>query len=137
MAYKKQFSGEQHQFIEVPRGEFWVKAVQGSQGRTLGDFIQNRSAQLPERLTLPVADDSMAGVGIQAGDFVVIERGRYTEGDILAVQLGDTVVIRRYFRAALRIRLESAPPGRETIIIEADAPGVVILGRVVQVVKEI
>ncbi len=136
MAKKKQPSAERHQFIEVPRGEFLVETVRQSRGHSLGDFVQNRSTRLADRLTLPVEDNSMAGAGIQAGDFVVVENGRYSEGDILAVQLGDKVVVRRYFRAARRIRLESAPPGRETIIIEADTPGVTILGRVVQVVKE-
>ncbi len=136
MGKKDQISNAEHQFIQVPRGEFLIETLQQYQGRSLGDFVQNRVTHLPQRLTLLVTDDSMAGAGICHGDYVVVENGRYEEGDILAVQLGDKIAVRRYFRAARRIRLESVPPGRETIIVEVDTPGVTILGRVVQVVKE-
>ncbi len=133
---KQQTREEGHQFIQVPRGEFLVETVRQSNGRSVGDFVRNLATEIADRLTLPVEDNSMAGAGIHSGDFVVVERGKFSEGDILAVQLGEKVVVRRYFRAARRIRLESAPPGRETIIIEANTPGVTILGRVVQIVKE-
>ncbi len=134
---KRTSATEDNQFITLPRGEFLVEAVRQTHHRLLGDFVQNQSASIPDRLTIAVEDNSMAGAGIQSGDFVVVERGKYAEGDILAVQLGDKTVVRRYFRAARRIRLESAPPGRETIIVESNTPGVTILGRVVQVVKEV
>ncbi len=125
------------QFVQLPKGEFLLEAVRQDPRRSLGEFVQNRPLHLPERLTLQVDDNSMAGADIHAGDFVVVEAGKFVEGDILAVQLGEKIVIRRYFKTARRIRLESVPPGRETIIIEANTPGVRILGRVVQVVKEI
>ena len=123
-------------FVRLPRGELLCHRVQQHSGGSLGDFVRNEALMLSERLSLPVTEAAMTGAGIHPGDYVVVEKGKFAEGDILAVRLGEAVLIRRYFRAANRIRLECEPPTQPTIIVEADTPGFVILGRVIQTIRE-
>ncbi|NOX35916.1 MAG: hypothetical protein GXO78_00090 [Calditrichaeota bacterium] len=124
-------------FVKLPRGEFLLQQVRGLSTRSLGDFVRNETLEMTERLPLQVTDDAMVGAGIRAGDYVIVEKGKFAEGDILAVRLGDAVLIRRYYRAANRIRLECDPATRQTLIVEADTPGFAILGRVVQIIREV
>jgi len=126
------------EFFRLPRAEFLIEEVRRNASLSLGDLSQNERLKDDSRTTLLVERVDMQGAGIQPGDYVVIKHQReYQEGDILAVRLGGETLIRRYFRAANRIRLECDPPSRQTIIVETDTPGFAILGRVVQVIREV
>ncbi len=126
------------EFFRLPRAEFLVEEVRRNKSLNLGDLSQNERLKDDSRTTLLVETQDMQGAGIQPGDYVVIkQQAEYQEGDILAVHLGEETLIRRYFRAANRIRLECDPPSGQTIIVETDTPGFSILGRVVQIIREV
>ncbi len=126
------------EFFRLPRAEYLIEDLQSGATKNLGDWVQNQREESADRFTLAMEDDLMKGAGIQCGDYVVIHKERdFNEGDILAVQLGDKTIVRRYFRAAERIRLECDPASRQTIIVEKSTPGFQILGRVVQIIREI
>lgn len=130
-------SGED--FFRLPRAEFLVENIRRDASLNLGDLTRNSSITDSRHFPLQIENNDLQGAGIRAGDYLLIETGNpvYTEGDILAVQLGEHILFRRYFRAANRIRLECDPPSGQTIIVEADTPGFTILGRVVQIIREV
>lgn len=101
-------------------------------------MVVNDVWETSDRFSMKVEDNRMADAGIHKGDYVIIKKvGRYREGDIVVVKLGNKLIIRQYFIAARRIRLECRNPDRQTMILDSDTPGFSILGSVVQVIKEI
>ena len=129
-------SGEE--FFRLPRAEFFAEEMQESHRRQIGDFVVNPSVQLYDRFTKKIEDDSMKGADIREGDFVVIEVQKYyPDGCILAVQLGNQQLVRRYRRVSGRIHLLCDPPGKQIIIVEDSTPEFYVLGQIVQVIREI
>ncbi|MFZ0390743.1 MAG: S24 family peptidase [Calditrichia bacterium] len=124
--------------FRLPRAEFLVEAVQDNPERHLADLITNEPCCLSGRATLQVEDDAMQGAGMQAGDFVVVqEQDAYEYGSIVAVQLGNRTLVRRFSHAAGRHHLHCDPPSRQVLIVEEHTPDFRILGQVVQLIKEI
>lgn len=125
-------------FFEAPRVEFLVDEIRESPHGQIGDLIANPMVDKENRLTLVMPDDCMSGAGIRNADLVVIEpQSEYSDGNILAVQLGTQQYVRRYSRAGKRISLQCDPPNQHIIIVEFQTPGFQILGQVIQVIREI
>jgi SOS-response transcriptional repressor LexA len=126
------------EFFELPRAESLIEDVQNSRNRQMGDLVTNTTHRLSNRFTLVANDNCMKDADIREGDYMVIEKkSSYTEGSILAVQLGSQKLIRRYFRAGGRIHLQCDPPSRQIIIVEEHTPDFQILGQVIQIIREI
>jgi len=136
---KPQANGTSEQeFFRIPRAEFLIEELQNSHNRQIGDLVTNTSRNIANRFTLQAEDNCMGGAGIREGDYMVIEKKNdYTEGSILAVQLGNNKLVRRYFRAGDRIHLQCDPLSKQIIIVEKHTPDFRILGQVVQVIREI
>ncbi len=125
-------------FFRLPRAEDLLDELRESPNRNIGDLVSNPALHLPDRFTLQVSDNRMEGADIREGDYVVVQQQPgYPEGCILAVQLGERQLVRRYFRAGGRIQLHCDPPSRQVLIVESHTPGFRILGQVVQVIREI
>jgi SOS-response transcriptional repressor LexA len=126
------------EFFQLPRAEFLAEEIQESHRRQIGDFVVNPSVQFYDRFTKKIEDDSMKGADIREGDFVVIEVQKdYPDGCILAVQLGNKQLVRRYRRVSGRIQLQCDPPAKQIIIVEDSTPEFYIIGQIVQVIREI
>lgn len=124
-------SGEE--FFRLPRLEDLLAEHGTRKGRVDGMVI-NDLLQSTDRFSMAVGDDRMAGAGIRSGDHVVVSReATPRDGDIIAVQIGERRLVRRYFNASRRIRLETAEADAPVMIVDERTPGVTILGRVVQV----
>ena len=127
------------EFFRVPKAEFIIERHKGeSLPKEIGSLVENDKINIPNRMSIPISNDDMQKSGIHNGDFVVIEKSEdYFENEILAVQFDDRVLIRRLFNTKGRLRLECDSPTKPTIIIENKTPGFAILGRVIQVIKEL
>lgn len=127
------------EFFRVPKVEFIIERHKGEPlPQEIGSVVENDKINIPNRMSIHISDGDMEKSGIHNGDFVVIEKSEdYFENEILAVQFDDRVLIRRLFNTKGRLRLECDSPTKPTIIIENKTPGFAILGRVIQVIKEL
>lgn len=106
--------------------------------RVIGPAIINKKVAKDNRFSLSVENNEMAHSGIEEGDFVVVQRETtFYEGDIVALRTGGKTFIRRLFHSKKRLELKSDDEMKTAIIIDKDTPGFEILGRVIQVIKEI
>jgi SOS-response transcriptional repressor LexA len=123
------------EFFELPRAEY---LVQDNPTGQIGDLVTNPARQMMNRFAMQATDDHMKGADIQAGDYMVVEKkDSYQEGCILAVQLGNKQLVRRYLRSEGRIRLQCDPPSQQIIIVDQHTPDFQILGQVIQIIREI
>ncbi len=126
------------EFFTLPRIEFLLDEINAVRDGDLSKLVTNKRVALGDRFSMTAPDNRMIGDGIRKGDLVVVQRsGRFQEGDLVAAQLGERLFIRRYFRAASRIRLECANPTPQSMIIDAKTPGFTMLGKVVQIIREL
>jgi len=129
---------ETEEFFQLPRAEYLLDELQQGHGRQIGDLVTNPPHHLAHRFTLQANDDHMRGADIRNGDYMVIEKkSSYPEGSILAVQLGEKQLVRRYFRRGGRIHLQCDPTSKQIIIVEEQTPDFQILGQVIQIIREI
>lgn len=131
------------EFFRLPRIEFLVnqphtrKEISSRDGE-IGKMIINQKMEFTDRFSLLVEDNRMAADGITKGDYVIIQkRQNYGDSEIVAVQIGKRILIRRLYQKSSRIRLECPPPTHQTIILDKETPGFSILGSVIQVIREI
>lgn len=83
---------------------------------------------------LRVEGDSMEEAGIFAGDILFVRQQSTAEiGDIVVALIGDEATVKRFGRAGDHIRLESANPKYQPIIVK-DAQ---IVGKVIKILREI
>ena len=81
---------------------------------------------------LRVKGESMIGVGIFDGDYVVVrQQPTAANGDIVVAQIDDEATVKRYFREADRIRLQPENPTMDPIY----SRDVTVLGKVVAVFR--
>ena len=81
---------------------------------------------------LRVKGESMIGVGIFDGDYVVVrQQPTAANGDIVVAQIDDEATVKRYFREADRIRLQPENPMMDPIY----SRDVTVLGKVVAVFR--
>lgn len=129
---------ERQEFFQLPRAEYLVEELQENRDRHIGDLVTNSSHRMSNRFTLEAGDNCMQGAGIRQGDHLVVEKkDRYGESSILAVQLGNRQLVRRYFHTGGRIQLQCDPPSKQIIIVEEHTPDFQILGQVIQIIREI
>lgn len=87
--------------------------------------------------SLRVKGDSMRDAGIFNGDFVLVRKQSAAEkGEIIVAVIGDEATVKRYFPERRRVRLEPANEAYGPIIVERDAPGFYIAGRVVGLLRK-
>lgn len=130
---------ETEEFIRLPKAEFIIERYKGEPlPKHLSALIQNESMSIPKRISVKATDSCMEKAGVMKDDFVVVESGEeYYEGEILAVKLDERTMLRRLFNTKGRLRLECDSSNSPTIIVENRTPGFSILGRVIQVIKEL
>lgn len=135
----KEIESEREQFLRLPKAEFIIERNKGNPlPRQIGSMVKNEMVHEDRRKSIKVVEAGMEKSGIEKGNYVVVEKcDEYYEGEILAVQLGERILIRRLYNAKGRLRLEGDSPNIRTIIVEDRTPGFSVLGRVVQVIKEI
>ena len=114
------------EFLQLPRVEFLLNQM------------ENPARESIERFSLEVPDDSMADAGLCRGDLAIIDAKQKPENDdVVAVTLGDRMLIRRYASSHNRIRLESTSDPDRILIVDPATPGFTLLGKVIQVIREI
>ncbi len=128
----------EEEFFQIPRAELLYDNQKKIGLGGIETMVRNESIRISDRFSLLVDDNRMAAAGICKGDYAVIQKDTpIEEGDIIAIKLGNKTLVRRYFLADKRIRLECTTPNRQTMILDKNTPGFSILGTVVQVIREI
>ena len=91
------------------------------------DFVRDA-----DTFILRVRGDSMIGVGIYDGDFVIVRRQPTArDGDIVVARIEDEATVKRFYREADHIRLQPENPALEPIL----ARDVHIEGKVVGLIR--
>ncbi len=137
---EKTFTGDvtSEEFLRLPRLEYLLENAETHLKKGVENMVMNLSFDSVNRFSMAVPDNRMSDAGLRKGDHVIVEKRRsYLEGDVLVVQLGERIFIRRYFRSANRIRLECNTPDRQSMILDKNTPGFAILGNVIQVIREL
>ena len=87
--------------------------------------------------SLRVEGESMRGVGIFDGDYVVARHQPSADkGDIVVAIIGDEATVKKYYPENGRVRLEPANPEFRSIIVERKAPGFLIAGKVIGLLRK-
>jgi repressor LexA len=115
------------------RGIITAGALQEAIESDLGTIsLETIFPQLDRIYAIRVAGQSMTGVDIQDGDYVLLIDDDIPEGGIGAVLYGGETSLKRIFRGKTGLRLEPANPEYDDIIIEPDIfEEVRVLGRYV------
>ncbi len=97
------------------------------------DFSPNQTKYTMENLfALKVSGNSMVGVGIFDGDYVVVERSDYAEnGDIVVVMIEDEATVKTFYKEKGRFRLQPENPEYKPILVE----DLILLGKVIAAVR--
>lgn len=102
-----------------------------------GHFAVDRSF-LPtgEVFSLRVTGDSMIEEGIHDGDYVLVRKqDTARRGEIVVAVIGDEATVKKFYPQRGKVRLEPANPAYGPIIVEKNAPGFFIAGRVVGLMR--
>ncbi|MDO4590373.1 MAG: transcriptional repressor LexA [Slackia sp.] len=84
---------------------------------------------------LKVRGDSMTGIGINDGDYVVVEQTPTAEnGDIVVAVLEDGATVKRFFREHDAIRLQPENASMDPIVVHDD---IAIAGKVIAVFRRL
>jgi len=103
-----------------------------------GSFMLDRDFISGEEVfSLKVAGDSMIDAGIYDGDFVLVKRQPTANvGEVVVAQIGDEATVKRFYPEKKRVRLEAANPNYGPIVVEPDAPGFSIAGKVIGLLRK-
>ena len=86
--------------------------------------------------SLRVRGDSMTGIGIYDGDFVLVKRQESADpGDVVVAQIGNEATVKKFFPERQRIRLEPANPDYGPIVIDKSTPDFAIAGKVIGLLR--
>jgi repressor LexA len=89
-----------------------------------------------ELFSLRVRGDSMVEAGIMDGDYVLVRRQQNADsGDIVVAVIGDEATVKRFFPERRRVRLQPENAAYGPIIVERDAPGFYLAGKVVGLMR--
>lgn len=89
-----------------------------------------------EVFSLRVTGESMRDEGIKDGDLVLVKKqDSATRGDIVVAVIGEEATVKRFFPDRGRVRLEPANPDFGPIIVDKNAPGFFIAGKVVGLLR--
>lgn len=87
--------------------------------------------------SLRVTGESMRDEGIKDGDLVLVKKQDTAHrGDIVVAIIGDEATVKRFFPDRSRVRLEPANPDFGPIIVDKNAPGFFIVGKVVGLLRK-
>jgi repressor LexA len=103
-----------------------------------GNFYIDKSFAPGEHIfALRVTGDSMRNAGILDGDYVLVRRQQTAQkGEIVVAQIDDEATVKRFYPEKKRIRLEPENPDFGPIIVEKNAPGFMIAGRVIGLMRK-
>lgn len=89
-----------------------------------------------EVFSLKIAGESMRDEGIRNGDLVLVKKQETAhKGDIVVAVIGDEATVKKFYPDRNRVRLEPANPEFGPIIVDKDAPGFFIAGKVVGLLR--
>jgi len=87
--------------------------------------------------SLRVTGESMRDEGIKDGDLVLVKKQDTAhKGDIVVAVIGDEATVKRFYPDRSRVRLEPANPDFGPIIVDKNAPGFFIAGKVVGLLRK-
>jgi len=103
-----------------------------------GNFYIDKSFATGEHIfALKVTGDSMKNAGILDGDFVLVRRQQTAQkGEIVVAQIDNEATVKRFYPEKKRIRLEPENPDFGPIIVEKTAPGFIIAGKVIGLMRK-
>jgi len=117
----------------IPAGSLDL-AIEEWEGEMMIDATLARGEGL---FLLKVQGESMIDAHILDGDYALIRPQRTAEnGEIVAVRVGETATLKRFYREGETLRLQPENPAMEPILIrEGGGDDVAIVGRVVAVIR--
>ncbi len=99
-------------------------------------FLDSSFLTSGEVFALRVKGESMRDAGILNGDIVFARQQPWAQkGDIVVALIGDEATVKRFYPENGRVRLEPANSSYGPIIVEKDAPGFHIAGKVVGLIR--
>ena len=103
-----------------------------------GNFYIDKSFVPGEHIfALRVTGDSMKNAGILDGDYVLVRRQQTAQkGEIVVAQIDDEATVKRFYPDKKHIRLEPENPDYGPIIVEKNAPGFMIAGKVIGLMRK-
>lgn len=97
--------------------------------------VPKRMVKNNDCFALRITGDSMIGIGIMDGDYVVVKKQPVAEiRDIVAARVENEATIKRYFIEDNTVRLQPENPEFEPLILNAS--DVVIIGIVIGLIRE-
>jgi len=103
----------------------------------LSELVSNFKNNNNQSVTLEVLDDAMHQAGILKGDFLIIDlHAQPSDGDIVAVKLGERFYIRRYHKKGHRILLLTADSYPSSLVVEENTPGFLLFGKVISLSRQ-
>ncbi|MBD3298064.1 MAG: transcriptional repressor LexA [candidate division Zixibacteria bacterium] len=89
-----------------------------------------------EVFSLRVTGESMRDEGIKDGDLVLVKKQDSAyKGDIVVAVIGEEATVKKFYPDRGRVRLEPANPEFGPIIVDKNAPGFFIAGKVVGLLR--
>jgi len=105
---------------------------------SIGELIENFRRRNSGSVTLRAMDNGLIFTGILPGDYLTVDlRIRPSNGDIVALKLGGRLFVRKIYFDGRFLRMESDPERPAPFIIEQNAPGFELIGKVVNIVREL
>ena len=90
-----------------------------------------------EVFSLEVTGESMIDEGIKDGDMILVKRQDSAQkGDIVVAIIGEEATVKKFYPDRNRVRLEAANPDFGPIIVDKNAPGFFIAGKVVGLLRK-
>lgn len=87
---------------------------------------------------LKVTGESMIGAHILDGDYALIRPQRSAEnGEIVAVRIGDTATLKRFYKKGKTVRLQPENPAMEPILLKEGDEEVTIAGKVIAIIRSL
>lgn len=101
-------------------------------------FLDSSFLASGEIFALRVRGESMRDAGIFDGDIVFArQQPSAQKGDMVVAVIGEEATVKRFYPENGRVRLEPANPSYGPIVVEEDAPGFRIAGKVVGLIRKI
>jgi phage repressor protein C with HTH and peptisase S24 domain len=105
---------------------------------SIGEVIENFRRRNSSSVTLMAMDDGLVFTGILPGDYLTVDlKIRPVNGDIVAMKLGGRLFVRKVYFDGRFLRMESDPERPAPFIIEQNAPGFELIGKVVNIFREL
>ncbi len=129
-----------HQFYNIPLlGEVKLQKDDFTYREyDIGEVIANFSENKARDITVRAADNGLKEQGIFEGDYLTVrQREKLKDGDIVVVQLGYKIYVRKAYFQKNHIRLETSRVNSSPLIVEKQTPDFTVLGKVVTVIREL